>query len=395
WKSGAAQFGYGSKGEKTVIGYGGNASNKYTAAYFRKTIRLSDLKGNSGFSLKLLVDDGAVVYINGQELGRYNLPSGAVTFNTLAVTATNGDQVTYAVPQSLLKEGENLVAVEVHQNAITSSDLIFDLQMTCQQASIKTTTAPVFSGTLTGNISLKAIYEAWDDPQLDDRPPVQINEIVSSNTLIADEFGEKDDYIELYNSGDSEINVGGWFLTDMPSNRQLAQIPATDAAKTTIPAKGRIVVWADGQTIQGVLHTGFKLGKEGEAIVLSKTSTQGVLVTIDSVAFPAMGQDMSYSRMPDGSTVWMVQAPTMNQSNLVSETTAPVGNSILVYPTLATEQITVERAGGKVVRITDLAGKVIVSSECRSDREIIQVGQLRRGLYIVTVGNSAVKMVKL
>jgi len=397
WKSGPAQLGYGSKGEKTLISYGDNASNKYPTSYFRKIFTLSDLNGKTNFSLTILVDDGAAVYVNGQEVGRYMLPTGTLTFNTLATAYNNGDLVTYAVPLSLLKAGDNLIAVEVHQTSVISSDVMFDLQLTCQstQVSEVVSTNPIYSGALSGNVSLKAVYETAVIENQDDLPPVVINELVASNDLISDEFGGKDDYIELYNNGDVDVNVAGWYLSDTPANKTLAQIPSTDETKTTIPAKGRLILWADDQAMQGVLHLGFKLGKEGESVILSKTNSLGMVVTVDSVSFPFMDANLSFSRVPDGVANWMVRKTTFNVSNGdITAVELPQSN-INVYPTLVRESLNVQNAAGDLLTITDLTGKVLYRNRCQSAMETVQVGFLQQGLYVVTVGNRTYKIVKL
>lgn len=162
WKTGASQLGYGGKGEVTTIGYGGNASAKYTTSYYRYRVNLDNLVGKSDFQITVFVDDGAAVYVNGTEVGRTNLPSGVLTDSTFASSANNGITSSFNVPASLLKEGVNIIAVEVHQCNATSSDVIFNLSMTCNGAITPITTLssePVFSDVFKDPMSLKAIYE--------------------------------------------------------------------------------------------------------------------------------------------------------------------------------------------------------------------------------------------
>lgn len=165
WKSGQAQLGYGGKGEVTTIGYGGDANNKYITSYYRKTIDITNLAGRDNFQLTAFVDDGAVIYVNGVELTRVNMPTGNVSNLMVASTANNGVSATVTVPVSLLREGSNLIAVEVHQYLYNSSDVIFNLSLTSDligQAEI--ITAPVYSGTLSSVLNLRAVYEASTSP---------------------------------------------------------------------------------------------------------------------------------------------------------------------------------------------------------------------------------------
>ena len=64
-----------------MVGYGGDASNKYITTYFRKSFELTDAARFRSLSISLLVDDGAVAYLNGQEIARLNMPSGHVYYD--------------------------------------------------------------------------------------------------------------------------------------------------------------------------------------------------------------------------------------------------------------------------------------------------------------------------
>ena len=132
WASGYAQLGYGDGDEATIISYGPNASSKYITTYFRKTITIADTSLFSNYTLNIKRDDGAVVYINGIEVFRSNMPTGTIINTTKASTAAADDGNTAQVTQltiSKLKQGTNVIAVEMHQNIKTSSDLSFDLEL--------------------------------------------------------------------------------------------------------------------------------------------------------------------------------------------------------------------------------------------------------------------------
>ena len=394
WKSGAAPLGYGNSQVVTTIGFGNNSSNKYPTSYYRLKANISDLNSKSNFVLNLLVDDGAAVYVNGQEVGRYLLPTGTLAFNTYATFYNNGDYVSFNVPQSYLKEGENLIAVEVHQYNASSSDVLMDLQMTYSSGTVsQTVTQPIYSTVLTANMNLYAVYE--ESASGDDEFSVVMNEFVSSNNKISDEYGEKDDYIELYNFGEQEVNVAGWYISDTPINPRLTRIPTTDSVATAIPPKGFLVLWADGQTHQGVLHVGFKLGKEGETVTLSREDQYGELHVIDQVSFPEMDQNMSYSRVPDGSDNWVVQVPTWNATNQLFSSVNPVDEiDVQLFPTLVDDYFNVINCAGQNLVIFDLTGKMMHADIIQSDFETVQAGKLPKGMYIVSVGNKAFKIIK-
>ena len=396
WSSGNAQLGYGGKGEVTTIGYGGNSSAKYTTAYFRKSFTVNNLSSKSNFTISTFFDDGIAVYVNGIEVGRNNLPTGTLAFSTLASTSNNGITATFTIPQNLLIEGENVIAVEVHQINATSSDLIFNLQLTCSSTAIaEIVTTPTYTATVNSGVSIKAVYEQtiFEDPDRDIN--LVINEVVSSNNFVQDEFGGNEDYIELYNNGNEDVNIAGWYISDTPTNPTLYQIPSTDSLKTIVPAKGRIVLWADNETTQGILHLGFKLSKDGEKIVLSKTNYLGAVILRDSVTFPYMDQNMSYSRIPDGSSTWKVVTSTCNMANADYTGFEDQKTEIRIYPTMVEDHLTIENANQKVIRIYDLAGNMILQKLCDGDRELIQLDNLTRGVYIVALENSKFKFIKL
>jgi hypothetical protein len=137
WAEGPAQLGYGDGGEATVVGCGPNAptcaTGNFITTYFRKSFDVTDPASIPQLQLSLLRDDGAVVYLNGVEVARSNLPAGAIGAATLASSsvagATESTFFGFAVPAALLVAGPNLLAVEIHQIGATSSDISFDASL--------------------------------------------------------------------------------------------------------------------------------------------------------------------------------------------------------------------------------------------------------------------------
>ncbi len=134
WSSGEAQFGYGENDENTIISYGSNSTNKHISTYFRKEFVVDDSTNLVGkLSLRLLRDDGAVVYINGKEVLRSNMPTGEIQFDTRASKFVGGIEEDiysfHSIDLDFLIQGNNLVAVEIHQFNPTSSDVSFDLEL--------------------------------------------------------------------------------------------------------------------------------------------------------------------------------------------------------------------------------------------------------------------------
>ncbi len=133
WRTGAGEFGYGDGDETTIVSYGPNASGKYITTYFRKTFVLTNAVQFTNLVLNLLRDDGAVVYLNGTEVARQNMPAGTISYTTTAsISIPAADEVTFfpaTVNPALLVNGTNLVAVEVHQNGPQTSDMSFNFEL--------------------------------------------------------------------------------------------------------------------------------------------------------------------------------------------------------------------------------------------------------------------------
>ena len=138
WKAGFAELGYNTDInnpeplEATVIGYGGNTDSKFITTYFRHSFNVADPAAFTGLKLRLLRDDGAVVYLNGVEIARSNMPTGDITGTTLAPGSVGGADESRFFEFTLAKVpavGVNVLAVEVHQQAPTSSDVSFNLEL--------------------------------------------------------------------------------------------------------------------------------------------------------------------------------------------------------------------------------------------------------------------------
>ncbi len=135
WATGQSPLGYNDAKQSmdcaSVLGYGGNSSSRYTTAYFRKSVWVPKATAVTGLVMNARINDGMVVYLNGREVLRSNMPGGTVAYATLAslnlpsmlwtsaLLATNG-----------LIQGTNVIAVEVHQASASSPDLIMDLSLT-------------------------------------------------------------------------------------------------------------------------------------------------------------------------------------------------------------------------------------------------------------------------
>lgn len=125
WSSGPAQLGYGDGDEATVV------SSDARTVYFRHSFDIADASAYANLILGFLYDDGLALYLNGTAIGRVNMPPvPLLTYSTFAASnSSDNARVEGYIPSELLKNGTNVIAVEVHQNDATSTDISFDFQM--------------------------------------------------------------------------------------------------------------------------------------------------------------------------------------------------------------------------------------------------------------------------
>ncbi len=123
WLEGNAQLGYGDNDESTLIN-----GNTYTA-YFRKSFDVADPSAYENIKLDLIYDDGAVVYLNGTEVWRIEMPTGTIEYATFANGSTTDNKLSNILLSNTLLTGNNTIAIEIHQKEASSSDLSFDFKL--------------------------------------------------------------------------------------------------------------------------------------------------------------------------------------------------------------------------------------------------------------------------
>lgn len=164
WKRGPSKLGYGGDGEATILGFGNSPSAKFTTTYFRHEFTLSGV-APATVTLRLIRDDGAVVYINGNEVWRSNMAAGEVTSATFAATPMAGEPEKAwhetQIAGSTLVAGRNVIAVEVHQDRPSSSDLGMDLELLPAGTG---TITPAAAGSLIASSTMSAVGPAYLDP---------------------------------------------------------------------------------------------------------------------------------------------------------------------------------------------------------------------------------------
>jgi hypothetical protein len=156
------------------------------------------------------------------------------------------------------------------------------------------------------------VWSALNDATYDPVPIAVVNEVLPVNlSTMADEHGDHDPWIEIYNPSAAVAALGGMFLTDDATIPDKWPIPAG----TDLCGHERLLVWADGEPSEGPLHAGFALSSSAGTISLFDAA--GVLV--NALARPALPPNVSYGRQPDGASTFSTfihpTAATANQPN--------------------------------------------------------------------------------
>ena len=380
WDVGKAPLGYfvtdgsNSRGYNTFLDYGGNTNNKYPTSYFRTTVDLSDAPAsNDVFTLDFTCDDGFVIYVNGVEAGRYLMPSGTPSFNTFASTyaSDNPDSGTITLRTSFFKKGRNIIAVELHNNAANSTDLYWDATLTTE---VTSDTGNTFVSTdeeyelpSAGTISLTAIYEASTQPTLEGKGVLRINEVSPANTIYVNDFWKKSDWIEIYNSSDTDIDLTGWYLSDDTLNVHKFQVPAIEGVNNVVPAHGYKIIWCDKVEPYNQPHADFRLASEGGYVLLTSPSqeetTNSLIIpnSTDAFHYPACAGYQTVGLYPDGgASTYVMLRPTIGQTNVITTADLAHTQSIITGMEISLPLLQVEMGDNSIF---DLQGRRVINPQ--------------------------------
>ncbi len=261
------------------------------AYYFRTTINLASNLTGFTINASAYLDDGAVFYVNGNEVQRVRVTEGVTVTNTTLATGQppGGDALnpdTFLIPASFFVPGNNVIAVSVHQNTTGSSDITFGLKL---DANFAGTSGEV--GTPGAVNSVAATLPAF--------PLVWLNELQADNLSgPVDNLGQHEPWVEIYNAGNNPLSMTGFYLSDSYTNLAKWNFPPG----TSIPAGGFLVVWCDNQTNQsapGAPHTNFRLPSGSGQVALSRLLS-GTNQLVDYLTYTGLPANWSYGDLPDG-----------------------------------------------------------------------------------------------
>lgn len=254
--------------------------------YFRTTFTLPEVPAGATLRLQHIIDDGAVVYLNGGEIYRFGFPADTVVQHESQGALVGDAMLTgpITLPADKLRVGVNVVAVEVHQTSVGSSDIVFGASLDLE------------GGTLPGQTpgATNNVFAT-----LEEFPPVFLNEVLPNNsTGLADSKGEREPWIEVFNAGIAPVELSGWGLTDSYGTLNKWLFPAG-----TVIAPGQfLVVFGDGEPAEATgteLHTGFRINAAAGSLALSRPQG-GSLAVVDYLDYTGLTANQSLASVPDG-----------------------------------------------------------------------------------------------
>lgn len=404
WPEGSGILGYNNDEVATQLSFGPDTLNKHITYLFTNRFVIKSADQWKALQVNLLRDDGAIVYLNGTEVVRSNMPDSS-GFGTLASTRVDAaGSVTYypySVPVELLRNGDNVIGVEVHQVSASSTDLTFDLALVGVAGEDTTDSMILPAGDLVRRFEWASEVIAHFS-YVDEVPDLAINEVMPANlSTFSDRLGSYSYWIEVYNPGTSAVNLSGLFFTDELANPGKWQIPVGDPELTVIPSRGYRILLADGRPFLGPEHLGFSISRESRQLGLSVKTSSGYS-WIDTLAAPLLDADVSTGRYPDGGAAQQVftKHPSPGASNMKDEQIDIEETALmLVYPNpfqeLAHIRFRVREASPVLISVRDLKGtllRVLTNKEYPAgefqlewDGKDPSGRQLPAGIYLITM----------
>jgi len=251
--------------------------------YFRTRFNWSSDTPPTRLQLWAVVDDGAILHLNGKEMLRLGMPSDAAPDHEM-LAGRNIINATLEGPfdldPALLQSGENTLGVEVHQVSGNSSDIVFGLRLEAETTSVG------------------------------GAPGLVINELLADNRSLGGTRGGYPDWVELYNPLAVPVNLSGMGLSDSPDSPHRFIIPMG----SVIDAGSYAVFECDPDRPTSATNTGFGLKASGDAVYLHDAQTRGGAL-LDGIVFGLQAPDLALGRNPLAHTAWSPGEPTPGAAN--------------------------------------------------------------------------------
>lgn len=245
--------------------------------YFRTSVTMEKNLADPILEITTVLDDGALIYLNGAPIFTNGMPPGAILYNSPAYPGVgNAVEEHFTLRGFPLNEGENVIAAEVHQITIDSTDFVWGMSLTALELS----TNIVDSGA----------------------SAARLNEVMS--------LGGPEDYVEFYNPSDYPIDLSNVGFTDDPSLPHKWMFPTN----TFLNSKSFLKLPCGGVPSPAELSATIPLSAEGKGLYLFNTEESGGGL-IDAVQYGLQAAGYSIGRTPDGLGQWALNIPSPGESN--------------------------------------------------------------------------------
>jgi len=213
-----------------------------------------------------------------------------------------------------------------------------------------------------------------------------INEVMPSNDMtLADEFGEFDDWVEIYNFGSTVVNLGDKYLSDNPDNHDKWGFP-----DISIQPGEFLLVWVDNDEEQGDLHADFKLSADGEYIGIFDSEDNNFSL-IDGIGFQNMEADEAIGRFPDGIGSFTTVIPTPGNPNMklvsAEEVAGDIGMKLILYPNPVGDMLFIKNESSDFydsniqIELYDLSGRLVKNFIIKDIGQSIDLNGLMPGIF--------------
>ena len=234
-----------------------------------------------------------------------------------------------------------------------------------------------------GNESLNPVCGTYQVALNSSTVTLAINEFMASNTtIVTDEAGEYEDWVEIHNYGSASVYLGDYYLSDNSTNPTKWSFP-----DQSIEVGQYLVIWADEDQEQGLLHANFKLSAGGEFIGIFDSDANNNAF-IDGLDFNGQAEDIPFGRYPNGTGPFMTLHPTPGSTNqkmtAVGDVTGP--SEFMIYPNPVGDELTIELPGNVIAmnfEIVNSLGQIVYRSVIE-DKEKIRTAELQPGLYFIS-----------
>jgi len=334
----------------------------------------------------------------------YNGSDEAINMEGIFLSDNHGDRTKFVFPNILLEAGD--VITVWCDDEVVEGELHAPFRLSADGEEVglynqdTTSLDYVRYGAMADDIAVgrfpnghgpfRTLIPSFDGPNVNSvLPSLVINEYQAENLTTADDqWGEFADWIELYNGSNQDINLEGYFLSDRIGEPTQYVFP-----DTVMPSESYLIIWCDQGLFDPGLHTFFKLGADGDDILLSNADT----LTIDYVRFGQQIADDTEGRFPNGIGPITCLAPTWSESNggemSVFDLNAPESFDLWPNPSNGEVWIANDSSHRERLQVFNLQGRSVFEIWMNAGSSKINLNDLPSGLYILKLGKKTSKLI--